>query len=111
MSEFFIVVSQEIPEHETLEEAMEQQSMLRCHVPDREHKILRCKRWLAGAKHFSKAVELLRDIQRDGLTDTNRNRLGIILYTIGNRTPKLQTLIKAPGPAEYHPPAVGRKNA
>lgn len=111
MSEFFIVLSHAVPEHETLAEALEQQRMLRAHVPDKEHTIYRCKRWLAGAKHFSKMVELLRDIQREGLTDPIQERMRILLLTIGNRTPKLQTLIKTPGPDEYRPRLGGRTGA
>jgi hypothetical protein len=104
MSEFFIVLSHEVEEHETLPQALAQQRMLQAHVPEKTHTILRCKRWLTGAKHFSKVVTLLTDIQRDGLSAGNKDRLRILLITIGTRTPKLQTLIKAPGPLEYHPP-------
>lgn len=111
MSEFFIVLSHSVPEHETLPEALEQQRMLRTHVPDKEHKIFRCKRWLAGAQHFTKMVELIRDIQREGLTEPIQERMRILLLTIGNRTPKLKTLIRADGPVQYRPPAGGRTGA
>jgi hypothetical protein len=104
MSEFFIVLSHDVEEHETLPQALAQQRMLQAHLPDKTHNILRCKRWLTGAKHFSKAVMLLTDIQREGLSAANMERVRILLITIGHRTPKLQTLIKAPGPHEYHPP-------
>ena len=101
MSEFFIVVSRPVQEFDTLPEALVHQRDLQRHVPDAEHRVFRCKRYLAEAKHFAKAVELLVDIQRDGLTDGNRERLRILLGTIGTRTPRLQTLIKVDGPPEY----------
>jgi hypothetical protein len=105
MSEFFIVISHPVTEHEDMGDALQAKAVLEKHVPDAEHKVYRCKRWLAGAKHFTKAVELLRDIQNDGLTDANKDRLRILLITIGTRTPKLETLIRTSGPPEYRPPA------
>lgn len=101
MSEFFIVLSQPVEEYETLAQALEQQRMLQAHVPDKGHRVYRCKRWMVGAKHFTKLVDLLRDIQRDGLTDSHRDRLRIVLLTIGNRTPALKTLTTTDGPPEY----------
>ena len=101
MSEFFIVLSHPVTEHEELGDALQAKAVLEKHVPDREHKVYRCKTWLAGAKHFSKAVALLADIQRDGLTDANKDRVRILLLTIGTRTPKLQSLIKVDGPPEF----------
>jgi hypothetical protein len=111
LSEFFIVLSRPVEEFETLPEALIHQRDLERHVPDAEHRVYRCKRWLAGAKHFTKMLELLVDIQRDGLTNANRDRIRVLMFTISNRTPKLQTLITAPGPAEYRPPAGGRTGA
>lgn len=104
MSEFFIVLSHPVTEHEELGDALQAKAVLEKHVPGREHRIYRCKRWLAGAKHFTKAVELLRDIQRDGLTNANKDRLLLLLGTIGTRTPKLQTLIRVQGPPEFGGP-------
>jgi hypothetical protein len=101
MSEFFIVLSHPVTEHETIGDALQAKAVLEKHVPDKEHRVYRCKSWLAGAKHFSKAVELLGDIQRDGFTPAHQDRLRILLLTIGNRTPKLKTLIRAEGPPEF----------
>lgn len=101
MSEFFIVLSHPVTEHAELGDALQAKAVLEKHVPDKEHKVYRCKTWLHGAKHFSKAVALLVDIQREGLTDANKDRLRLLLLTIGTRTPKLQTLIKVDGPPEY----------
>lgn len=101
MSEFFIVLSHAVTEHEELGDALQAQAVLQKHVPDKEHKVYRCKTWLHGAKHFSKAVTLLVDIQRDGLTDANKERLRILLFTVSNRTPKLQMLTKVDGPVEF----------
>jgi hypothetical protein len=103
MSEFFIVISHPVTQHEELGDALQEKAVLEKHVPDKEHTIFRCKTWLHGAKHFSKAVALLSDIQREGLTDANKDRLRLLLITIGTRTPKLQTLIQTRGPAEFRP--------
>jgi hypothetical protein len=101
MSEFFIVLSHAPTEHEDLGDALQEKAVLEKHVPDKEHKVYRCKRWLAGAKHFSKAVTLLADIQRDGLTEENKERVRILLFTVGNRTPRLKTLMRVQGPPEF----------
>lgn len=111
MSEFFIVLSRPVQEFDDLAAAQAHQQSLTRHVPDAEHKVYRCKRWLVGAAHFPKMVQLLVDIQREGLNDVNRNWLRIILLTVGNRSPKLQSLTRAPGPAEYQPPPGGRTGA
>jgi hypothetical protein len=42
-----------------------------------------------SARHFTKMVDLLRDIARDGFTKANAERAHILLTTIGNRTPRL----------------------
>ena len=102
MSEFFIVV-QPPTQYETLEEARAVKDGFAKHFPDKEWTILRCKAWLNGAKHFAKMVELMADIHRDGLTAAHKDRLTILLGTIGTRTPKLQTLIRRPGPPEFQP--------
>lgn len=101
MSEFFIVLSSTPQEFDTLADAMAQQRTLQTYVPDKEHSIFRCKKWLHGAKHFSKCVDLLGSINRDGLTDENRSRLLVLLGTITTRTPRLKTLVEAPGPDEF----------
>lgn len=103
MSEFFIVCSQDHEEYETLADAMAQQRRLAAHVPERTHTIYRCKRWLAGARHFHKMVELMVDIQREGLTEPNKDRLRLLLGTIIHRTPKFKALIQVDGPPEYRP--------
>jgi hypothetical protein len=101
MSEFFIVLSRKPEEFETLPDAIAQQLMLKTYAPGQEHIIFRCKRWLHGAKHFSKAVDLLGSINRDGLTDENRSRLIVLLGTITTRTPTLKTLTRVEGPDEF----------
>jgi hypothetical protein len=82
---------------------MTEQRALAAHLPDRQHRIFRCKQWLAGARHFQKMVELMVDIQRDGLTEPNKDRLRLLLGTITHRTPKLKSLIQVDGPPEYRP--------
>jgi hypothetical protein len=111
VSEFFIVLSHPATEHETLPEAMASQRALQAHVPERTHTIYRCKRWLTGAKHFTKMVDLLNDIVRDGLTPANLDRARVLQVTIGNRTPRLKALHRVPGPPEYQPPAAARTGA
>lgn len=101
MSEFFIVLSHKPDEFDTLHQAMAQQRVLQTYVPEKEHSIFRCKKWLHGAKHFSKCVDLLGSINRDGLTDENKCRLIVLLGTITTRTPKLKMLVEAPGPDEF----------
>lgn len=103
MSEFFIVLSRPPEEFETLGEALAQKATLQRHVPDVEHKVYRCKRSLMSAEHFPKMVDLLDDIQTNGLTDENRDRLRLLLLTIGNRTPNLKTLRRVSGPPEFSP--------
>lgn len=101
MSEFFIVASNQLQEFETLPEALVHKRDLERHVRDAEHKVYRCKGSLVGADHFTKMVALLADIQRDGLTPANADRIRVMFFTLGNRTPKLQTLTRASGPPEY----------
>lgn len=101
MSEFFIVLSRPVEEFETLARAMAHKDSLARHVPEAEHRVYRCKRYLAGAEHFPKMVALLTDIQAEGLTEANRDRLRLLLLTIGNRSPRLQTLTLVEGPAEF----------
>lgn len=104
MSEFFIVLSHPVTQHEELEQALQEKAVLEKHVPERTHKVFRCKSWLHGAKHFSKAVTLLTDIQRDGLTEANKDQLRLLLFTIGNRTPRLKMLMRVEGPPEFGAP-------
>lgn len=100
MSEYFIVLSHEPQQHETLEDARCEQIALAKHFPDRAFRVHRCKTWLAGAKHFTKMVDLLGDIVREGLTPANLDRARVLLITIGNRTPRL----KVTPHGEYVPP-------
>lgn len=107
MSEFFIVTSHLHQQHETLAEAQAERAGLLAHFPDKTFTIYRCKSWLTGAKHFTKMVDLLGDIVRDGLTPANLERARILLLTIGTRTPRLKV---TPRP-EYEPPPGGRTGA
>lgn len=94
-NDFYIVLSFAPEEIKTVEEAERVRANLERHVPDKVHRVYRCKRWLQTAHHFPKAVELLADIRREGLTGENANRLAVLLTTIGYRnrsekTPHLQ---------------------
>jgi hypothetical protein len=98
MSEFYLVLSGEQREIETLEEAKAVREGLARHMPDKVFKVYRCKTSMRPARHFEKAVELLCDIQRGGLTRAHIDRLDVLLTTIGNRTPKFKTLTTPAAP-------------
>jgi len=100
MSEYFIVLSTAPTRHATLAEAQIEQEMLRRYKPEHTFTIHRCKTWLVGARHFTKMVELLRDIVADGLTAANLERARIVLFTIGNRNPGIAVTA---GPPEFEP--------
>jgi hypothetical protein len=86
MSGYYIVSSEKLEHHETLEDAMTQRGLLSRHMPGVKFTVHRCKRYLHGAKHFPKMVALLNDILRDGLTQAHRDRADILLLTIKNRS-------------------------
>ena len=104
MSEYFIVLATEPQRHQALEEARAEKIALAAHFPDKTFTIHRCKTYLHGAKHFTKMVELIGDLVRDGWTDANQERARLLMLTIGNRTPRLRTLRQVEGPEEYQPP-------
>jgi hypothetical protein len=89
MSEFWIVSAARMEEHETLAGAVHEMEKLQRHCPDKKFRVYRCKKSIHSARHFTKMVDLLRDIARDGFTKTNAERAHILLTTIGNRTPRL----------------------
>ena len=105
MSEYFIVLSHEPTRHESLGDAQAEQHTLAKHFPEKTFTVHRCKRWLFGAKHFTKMVDLLGDIARDGFTEANQERARILLLTIGNRTPRLR--ISPNAPPEFEPRRAG----
>lgn len=86
VSEFFIVTATRYPRHASLEEAQGVRSNLLRHLPDTAFFIHRCKASLNGARHFTKMVDLLRDIVGQGLTANNLDRARVLLLTIGNRS-------------------------
>lgn len=85
MSEFWIVTASRLEEHPSLHDAVHQMDGLKRHFPDQPFRVYRCKRNIRSAYHFTKLVDLLRDIVRDGLTKENKNRAIVILTTINNR--------------------------
>lgn len=92
MSEFYLVLSGEHREIETLVEANTIRDGLARHMPGKTFKVYRCKKSLRSAKHVTKMIALLRDIDQDGLTPANADRLTVLLTTLRIRTPKFEAL-------------------
>lgn len=106
MSEFYIVTSQAYDQHATLDVAQRAQRVLQRHFPDKVFTIYRCKRWLMGARHFKKLVELLTDILAQGLTPELQDRARILLFTINYRDrPNTKVIPRVEGPPEFQPRA------
>ena len=86
MSEFWLVTSRRYEHHESLDESVAFMQRLQKHRPNLKLRIYRCKQNTRSAHHFPKMVELLEDIQREGLTREISNRIHILLSTIRTRS-------------------------
>jgi len=108
MSEYWIITSHECERHTSLDEAKRGHEMLRRYLPGITFTIHRCKASLHSAHHFTKLVDLLRDIVKDGFTPENRDRATILLQTIKNRS---EMPVSPNAPPEFKPLPFKRRTA
>lgn len=85
MAEFWIVTSHDYEHHATVDGAVGEMRRLQTHLPDKKFRVLRCKKSIRPARHFTKLVTLLKDIVRDGLTKANKERAQVLISTIETR--------------------------
>ena len=103
-SEFWIVSALPVQELPSFDEAETLRATMQRHVPEKLFAVFRCKRWKNPAHHFSKMVELLKEIVAAGGEITPEPR--ILLGTIQKRseTPHLRPNFSVPefDPKEVH---------
>lgn len=85
MAEYWIVTSKRYNRHASLEAAAEEMRARAERNPGTKFHVIRCKKSLHPAKHFTKLVQLLKDIVREGLTKANRDRALVLISTIETR--------------------------
>lgn len=82
--DYWIVTERKYPKFHSLEDAeQERQRLIR--RDGRQRRVLRCKPYLKAARNFPLMVSLLRNILRDGLSETSRACGEQLLAAIGER--------------------------
>jgi hypothetical protein len=93
--DYWIVTDRKYPRFASLEDAeQERQRLMR--KDGRQRRVLRCKPYLKAARNFPLMVTLLRNILRDGLTDTSKACGEQLLAAIGERHSDLAPKDKMP---------------